>query len=199
MSGRQKDGQESNKSNGISDALNNETKSLLAGSIVADPLIATPNSTSLPQKNDGSYPPKSDEEWLRNYAKKILASSSSTEKNYHQAEIANMNKLVNGILASLAGVTVITLALVALFVCFDKNTGAIICGAVGGIIDAILGVLGNIFHSSVKYKKAYFDAETDKTKFDKMLWIIQTIKDETKRDDLIVEVVKEHFKTLEKD
>lgn len=86
-----------------------------------------------------------------------------------------------------------TIALVALFIVFNKDAGAIISAITGGVIDAILGVLTGLFNSTLKSQKSYFDSESDSAKFNQMLLLVQTISAQDKKDSVIVEILHKHF------
>ena len=134
-----------------------------------------------------------DSEWLNEYAKRLLATSSPITLDYHKSEIENVNKIINSILSLAKWVSLATVGIVAIFVFYDKDTGAIISGVTGVIIDGILGILTGMFNSTLKSKKSYFDSESDLSKFNKMLLLVQTISDKSQKDSVIVDILHKHF------
>lgn len=164
---------------------NEELKADVATSISESRSIETASDL-----NGNSVP---DAQWFDEYGKKLLATSSPITWEYHKSEIDNVNNIISSILSIAKWVSFSTIVLVAVFVLLNKDVGAIISGITGGIIDTILGVLTGLFNSTLKSKKSYFDSESDSTKFNKMLLLVQTITDPSKRDDIIVDILRKHF------
>lgn len=159
----------------------------------ADVSTSISESRSIDNTGDSNGNSVPDAQWFDEYGKKLLAASSPITWEYHKSEIDNVNNIINSILSIAKWVSFATIALVAIFVLLDKNGGAIISGISGGVIDTILGVLTGLFNSTLKSKKSYFDSESDSAKFNKMLLLVQTISDQSKKDDIIVDILRKHF------
>lgn len=112
---------------------------------------------------------------------------------HHKSEIEIVNKIINVILGITKWTSIMTIIIVAVCIFLEKDMGAIISGITGGVIDTILGLLAGIFNSTLKSKKSYFDAEIDSTKFSTMLLLVQTIENQSKKDDIIMEILRSHF------
>ncbi len=163
-----------------------------------DVSTSIPESRSIDNASDSNGNSIPDAQWFDGYGKKLLAASSPITWEYHKSEIDNVNKIINSTLAIAKWVSFSTIGLVAVFVLLDKDVGAIISGATGGVIDAILGILTGLFNSTLKSKKSYFDSESDSAKFNKMLLLVQTISDQSKKDDVIVDILRKHFEISNK-
>lgn len=159
----------------------------------ADVSTSISESRSIDNTSDSNGNSIPDAQWFDEYGKKLLAASSPITWEYHKSEIDNVNNIINSILSTAKWISFATIALVAIFVLLDKDVGAIISGITGGIIDTILGVLTGLFNSTLKSKKSYFDSESDSAKFNKMLLLVQTISDQSKKDDVIVDILRKHF------
>ena len=159
----------------------------------ADVSTSISESRSIENASDSNGNSIPDAQWFDEYGKKLLAASSPITWEYHKSEIDNVNNIINSILSIAKWVSLSTIALVAVFVLLDKDVGAIISGITGGIIDTILGVLAGQFKSTLKSKKSYFDSESDSAKFNKMLLLVQTVSDQSKKDDVIVDILRKHF------
>lgn len=159
----------------------------------ADVSTSISESRSIENASDSNGNSIPDAQWFDEYGKKLLAASSPITWEYHKSEIDNVNNIINSILSIAKWVSFSTIALVAVFVLLDKDIGAIISGITGGIIDTILGVLAGLFNSTLKSKKSYFDSESDSAKFNKMLLLVQTVSDQSKKDDVIVDILRKHF------
>lgn len=159
----------------------------------ADVATSIPESCSIENINGTNSNSVPDTQWLDEYGKRLLATSSPITWEYHKSEIDNVNNIIKSILSIAKWVSFSTIALVAVFVLLDKDVGAIISGMTGGIIDTILGVLTGLFNSTLKSKKSYFDSESDSERFNKMLLLVQTISDQSKKDNIIVDILCKHF------
>jgi len=164
----------------------------------ADVATSISESRSIENASDSNGNSIPDAQWFDEYGKKLLAASSPITWEYHKSEIDNVNNIINSILSIAKWVSFSTIGLVAVFVLLDKDVGAIISGATGGVIDAILGILTGLFNSTLKSKKSYFDSESDSAKFNKMLLLVQTISDQSKKDDVIVDILHKHFEISDK-
>lgn len=142
-----------------------------------------------PTNGDNAY----DIKWLDEYGKRMFARNSPIILEYHKSEIENVNKSIKVIIDFVKMISIITIVLITLFVLSDKNFGAIITAISSGVIEVVLGALIGLFNSTLKSKKTYFDAERNSAKFDKMLLLLQTIKDQEKRDVIIVDILRKHF------
>ena len=158
-----------------------------------DNSTAVINRRTIKKNNDPETADIPDEQWMDAYAKKLRELSSPFTWEYHKSEIENVNKIINTILSLIKWVSFLTIIIVAVFSFYNKNSGAIISLITGGFVDAILGVLAGMFNSTLKSKKSYFDAESESSKFDKMLFLIHTISDSNLKDEVISEVVRNHF------
>lgn len=135
----------------------------------------------------------SDAEFFKEYSTKLLSTSSPIMFEYHKSEIDIVNKIINSILDIAKWVSLITIIVVAVCIFFERDSGAIISGTIGGIIDTILGILTGLFNSTLKSKKSYFDSEIDSSKFSTMMLLVQTISDKEKKDTIIMEILRSHF------
>ncbi len=177
----------------IDQILFENTDDIFTKELKIDNSTAVINRRTIKRNNDPDNADIPDEQWMDAYAKKLRELSSPITWEYHKSEIENVNKIINTTLSLIRWVSFLTIILVAGFSFFDKNSGAIISLITGGLFDAILGVLAGMFNSTLKSKKTYFDAEGESSKFDKMLFLIHTISDTDLKDNVIAEVVRNHF------
>ncbi len=184
---------EHTKSDAINQALRSEAKDILGEELKTDDSTKIPNSISIADDGDMNGVSIPDAQWFDEYGKKLLARSSPIIWEYHKSEIENVNKIIDNIIIIVKWVSFLTIVLVAFFVLLDKDVGAIISAISGGVIDVLLGVLVGLFNSTLKSKKSYFDAESDSAKFDKMLLLVQTVVEQEKKDDVIVDVIRKYF------
>lgn len=176
----------------INQQLISDKDEILNEELQADANTAIPEPVVIAEE-DANKSKLPDAQWFDEYGKKLLAASSPIIQEYHKSEIDNVNKIINSILAITKSVSFTTIALVALFIVFNKDAGAIISAITGGVIDAILGVLTGLFNSTLKSQKSYFDSESDSAKFNQMLLLVQTISAQDKKDSVIVEILHKHF------
>lgn len=176
----------------INQQLISDRDEILNEELQADANTAIPEPVVIAEE-DANKSKLPDAQWFDEYGKKLLAASSPIIQEYHKSEIDNVNKIINSILAITKSVSFTTIALVALFIVFNKDAGAIISAITGGVIDAILGVLTGLFNSTLKSQKSYFDSESDSAKFNQMLLLVQTISAQDKKDSVIVEILHKHF------
>lgn len=181
------------KKEDINEVLRSEINNILGNELKADDTTIISNQTTINNDFDPNKNTISDAQWLKEYITKLLATSSPIIFEYHKSEIENVNSIITFILSLIKWVSLTTIVLVALFVLLEKDTGAIISLITGGIIDSILGVLTQLFNSTLKSKKSYFDAENDSSKFNKMLLLIQAIFDQNKKDSVIVDILRKYF------
>ncbi len=184
---------ENTKSDAINQALRSEAKDILGEELKTDDSTKIPNAISIADNGDSNSISIPDAQWFDEYGKKLLARSSPIIWDYHKSEIENVNKIIDNIITIVKWVSFSTIALVALFVFLDKDVGAVISAISGGVIDALLGILTGLFNSTLKSKKSYFDAESDSARFDKMLLLVQTVAEQEKKDDVIVDVIRKYF------
>lgn len=182
----------SNDTNDISKVLREETEDIFGKELKADDstAISAPVSIAYNNTNNSDIP---DVQWFEVYAKKLLATSSPIMAEYHKSEIENVKNIINAILSIVKWVSFFTIALVAIFVFLDKDTGAIISAITGGVIDTGLGALIGLFNSTLKSKKSYFDSESDTVKFNNMLLLAQTISNQDKKDEVIRDILRKYF------
>lgn len=182
----------SNDTNDISKVLREETEDIFGKELKADDstAISAPVSIAYNNTNNSDIP---DVQWFEVYAKKLLATSSPIMAEYHKSEIENVKNIINAILSIVKWVSFFTIALVAIFVFLDKDTGAIISAIAGGVIDTGLGALIGLFNSTLKSKKSYFDSESDTAKFNNMLLLVQTISNQDKKDEVIGDILRKYF------
>lgn len=184
---------ESGNSSDINLKLLSDADGIFKEELKTDISTSISESRSIDDASDSNGNSIPDAQWFDEYGKKLLAVSSPITWEYHKSEIDNVNNIINSILTIAKWVSFLTIVLVAIFVLLDKDVGAIISGITGGIIDAIMGILTGLFNSTLKSKKSYFDSESDSAKFNKMLLLVQTISDQSKKDDVIVDILRKHF------
>lgn len=187
---------EPNDSCNINKKLISITDEILSEELKADDSTSVLESVSISSTIDENCNSMPDAQWFDEYGKKLLSLSSRIIWEYHKSEIEKVNKIINSILIVARWVSFLTIVIVAILVFFDKDIGAIVSGAVGGAIDAILAVLIGLFNSTLKSKKSYFDSENDSNKFNKMLLLVQTISEQSQRDSVISDIVRKHFNIL---
>lgn len=179
----------------INSALRTESKTILREDLQTDDNTTIPESKSIAVKDDLSSSTISDAKWFDEYTKKLLAMSSPIIWDYHKNEIENVNKIINFILILIIVIFALTITLITIFTFLGENAGAIISAITGGFFDGVLGIMSGLFNSTLKSKKSYFDAESESSKFDKMLLLVQTISNKDKKDEVIADIIQCHFKT----
>lgn len=177
----------------INQALRSEAKGIFDEELKTDDSTKMSEAVEIADDADSKGASVADAQWFDEYGKKLLALTSPITWEYHKSEIDNVNNTINSIITIVKCVSFSTIALVAFFVLLDKDAGAIISAVSGGVIDLMLGVLVGLFNSTLKSKKSYFDAESDSSKFDKMLLLVQTVASQEKRDNVIVDMLRKHF------
>ena len=135
----------------------------------------------------------SDEQWLADYNKKLLGLSSPHALQYHESEVRNATRVLNFLLWIFAGTTLSTIVLVAICIFKGINGGAIISGTLGAVIDMIVGWMVKVYSMTLKSKKSYFDAENEREKMNKMLFVLQTISCQDTKDQVIADVLRKYF------
>ena len=135
----------------------------------------------------------SDEQWLADYNKKLLGLSSPHALQYHESEVRNATRVLNFLLWIFAGTTLSTIILVAICIFKGINGGAIISGTLGAVIDMIVGWMVKVYSMTLKSKKSYFDAENEREKMNKMLFVLQTISCQDTKDQVIADVLRKYF------
>lgn len=135
---------------------------------------------------------ESDEDWLNDY-RKVLMGNQSIVEQYHDSEIKNARTMLIWSMTLLCVIIFLTVILCIICALKDKTTETILSGTVGTIFSAIVGFITNAFNNTLKSKKSYFDAENETNKNNKMLLLIQIIKNIEARDSLVEDVVRNHF------
>lgn len=135
----------------------------------------------------------SDEQWLADYNKKLIGLSSPYALQYHQSEVKNATKILNFLLWIFVGTTLSTIALVAICIFKDINSGAIISGTMGAIIDIVIAWMIKVYSMTLQSKKSYFDAENETEKMNKMLFVLQTISCQDTKDQVIADILRKYF------
>ena len=183
------------KENGkdINIALRSEANDILGEDLKEDNATVISNPTTISDDYVLGKNVISDEQWLREYITKSLATNSPIIFEYHKSEIENVNSIIRTTLSFIKWFSSVSIALVVVFVLLEKDTGAIISLITCGIVDAILGILTQMFNSTLKSKKSYFDAESDSAKFNKMLLLIQAISNQNDKDSIITDILRKYF------
>lgn len=177
----------------INAVLLSEAKTILSDKLKEDDSTTVSSSTTISVDHNLRKNGVSDKQWLDEYVMQSFMEYSPASRDYHKSEIKNVNFIIIFILVLLGVFSLITIIAVAVFVYLEKDTGAIISLVTGGVIDTILGFLAQMFNSTLKSKKSYFDAENDLSKFNKMLLLIQVISDNDNKDNIIMDILRSHF------
>lgn len=135
----------------------------------------------------------SDEQWLADYTQKLRDLSSPSVLQYHKEELKGTTKILSFLLWIFAGTTLSTIVLVAICICKGVTGGAIISSSLGAVIDIIIGWMVKVYNVSLKSKKTYFDAENEREKMDKMLFVLQTISNQDIKDQVTADILRTHF------
>lgn len=178
----------SNKTGNVREFLRQYTK------LLEDPLDCDKSSSVLEEKinNTAKYVPCRS---LEKYSQRITEMNSQTNKKSHEDEISNVKSIVIFALSIICFVTLTTFVLVSICIFQQNNSGAIITSVFGGVIDSILSVLTAFFHSTLKSKKAYFDAENDTLKLNKVLMLVDYVSEERKKDEVIANIIDKYFES----
>lgn len=180
----------------INAALRSETPTIFSNELKADNATEISNETTINTDTTKNTVPNS--QWLEEHVMKLLATSSPIIFEYHKSEIENVNSIITYTLSLVKWVSILTIVFVALFAFLEKDTGAILSLITGGIIDVILGVLMQLFNTTLKSKKSYFDVENDSSKFNIMLLLVQKISDQGKKDSVIEDILRKYFDISDK-
>lgn len=133
-----------------------------------------------------------DYNWINEYRKTLMGNPLISEQ-YHDSEIKNARSMLIWSMSLLCIIIIGTMVLCTICVLQDKTTEAIISGTVGTIISGIISYITNAFNKTLKSKKSYFDAETERHKNNNMILLIQTISNEKVRNSVVEDVVRNYF------
>jgi hypothetical protein len=178
----------------VNQQLAKDSTQLLGEALKKDKNTET-NTRTIPNddKNNIIKGIQSDKDWLSEYSKRLCEQTSPIIWEYHKSEIENVEKIIRFSLWIFTGVTISTFLLVILCIVLDKNYSAVITGVVGAVTDAILTIIIGMFNSTLKSKKSYFDAESSSIALNKMLLTLQSISNNEKKDDIIVNILNKFF------
>lgn len=177
----------------VNSSLISDSAEILNSELKPDDLIQISSSNTMSTNQTQCDSEIPDDKWFKDYANDRLTQNTSVTLNYHNSEIELVNKIISCILSITKWVSLGTLFIVSICVLFDKNYGAMISGGLGAVVDIILGILAGTFNSTLKSKKSYFDAEIDTSKLTTMLGLVDCISDTKKKDDVIVDILRNHF------
>ncbi len=162
-----------------------DSNAIVTSQITVEP----PKTNSIILGSDNTY---SDNTYLDEYRKSLLKSTDIADA-YHKDAIAQVGKLITNLLNFMWCVGIVSFVLTALCIFLNKNTGAIITPIFGTLLEAIIGYIVNILNTTMRAKEQYFEKGVEMQKYDKVLGLILTIRQEERKTDLIEQVVKDYL------
>ena len=174
-----------------------ETQSLLSDHLQLDMDAKTNLQSDFTDSNSSReiFLMTSSSKFLDNYKHSLLKSTDIAEK-YHQNEIESIRKMMTNVLGFMWFFGIASVVMTVIFAFFQNIPGVVATPALGSLLEIVAGFVMKLLDGTLRSKDYFFKQDMEMQKMDKILGLILTVSENSKKNDLIEKIVNDYINSL---